>query len=419
MASSVIRILLIEDNPAEVRLVQIALAETASGQFEPAHADTLAGGLQRLQQDACDAILLDLSLPDSAGLDTLRQVIRAKPDVPIVVLSGLHDVEVALEAVQSGAQDYLVKGRSDGELIARAVRYAIQRKQAELELRRARDELERRVAERTADLTAANEQLRREIEQRRQAEDRERQRLLEIAHVSRLSTMGELATEIAHEINQPLTAIAAYSDACAGLLRAGSWRQEDLATALENISAQARRAGEVIRRVRSYVRKEESRRAPADINEIVREVVHLARTEARWRNVAIQLDLAPALPPLLADRILIEQVILNLVRNAIEAMDAMAENGRTVTIQTAAGADATIEIVVRDTGPGLSPEIAGQIFAPFFTTKPQGMGMGLSISQSIVQAHGGCLRAGPNHPCGSVFRFSLPVHAEGAGRHGA
>ncbi len=417
--NSPIRILLIEDNPADARLVRIALEEAAPGQFEPAHADTLAGGLQRLQQGACDAVLLDLSLPDSAGLDTLRQVIRADPDLPIVVLSGLHDVEVALAAVQAGAQDYLVKGQDNGELVARAVRYAIRRKLAEIELRQARDELERRVAERTADLTAANEQLRREIEQRRQAEDRERQRLLEIAHVSRLSTMGELATEIAHEINQPLTAIAAYSDACAGLLRSPDWRREELIATLESISAQARRAGEVIRRVRSYVRKEESRRAPADINEIVREVVQLAQTEARWRNVAIRLELAPALPPLTADRILIEQVILNLVRNAIEAMEAMEANSRTVTIETAPGADAAVEVAVRDTGPGLPPEIAGQIFAPFFTTKPLGMGMGLCISQSIVQSHGGRLWAAPNHPCGAIFRFWLPVLAEEAGRHDA
>ena len=418
MTPPVIRILLIEDNPADARLVRIALEEAAPGQFEPAHADTLAGGLQRLQQDACDAVLLDLSLPDSTGLDTLRQVIRANPDIPIVVLSGLHDVEVALAAVQAGAQDYLVKGQGNGELVARAVGYAIRRKQAEIELRQARDELERRVAERTADLTAANEQLRREIEQRRQAEDRERQRLLEIAHVSRLSTMGELATEIAHEINQPLTAIAAYSDACAGLLRSENWRREELIATLESISGQARRAGEVIRRVRGFVRKEESRRAPADINEIVREVVQLAQTEARWRNVVIRLELAPALPSLPADRILIEQVILNLVRNAIEAMEAMEANGRTVTIETVPGADDAVEVAVRDTGPGL-PETAEQVFVPFFTTKPQGMGMGLSISQSIVQAHGGRLWAAPNHPCGAVFRFTLPIHVESTSRHDA
>lgn len=419
MTPPAIRILLIEDNPADARLVRITLEEAAPGQFEPVHADSLAKALRLLAQNAYDAVLLDLSLPDSIGLDTLRQVIRANPDVPIVVLSGLHDVEVALEAVQTGAQDYLVKGQSGGELIARAARYAIRRKQAEIELRKARDELERRVAERTADLTAANEQLRREIESRRQAEDRERQRLLEIAHVSRLSTMGELATEIAHELNQPLTAIATYSDACARLFRSENWRREDLIAALENISAQARRAGEVIRRVRSYVRKEESRRAPADINEIVREVVPLAQTEARWRNVVIQIDLAQALPPLMADRILIEQVILNLVRNAIEAMDAVEENGRTVTIQTAAGANGAVEVAVRDTGPGLSPEIAARLFAPFFTTKPNGMGMGLSISQSIVQAHGGNLWASPNHPCGAVFRFSLPAHTRETGRHDA
>lgn len=543
MIPASIRILLVEDNPADARLVELGLVEADSGRFRVTRAERLSEALGLLRENSYDAVLLDLSLPDSHGLDTVSRVIEADPAVPIIVLSGLHDTELALQAVQSGAQDYLVKGESGGELISRSVRYAIQRKHAETELRRAHDELERRVAERTADLLETNVRLQREIEsrhraedvlreehgfisavldtldalvvvldrggrvvsfnrafaettgytlaeahgedfwslflvpeeakpvlavfdalttsgrpsrnenrlrardgatrliawsntvlrgergevayaigtgiditERRQAEDRERQRLLEIAHVARLSTMGEMATELAHEINQPLTAIAAYSDACVRQLRSGSSRQEELIETLERIGTQARRAGEIVRRVRSYVRKEESPRTRMDLNELVREVVHLAEAEARWRGVGIELDLAGTLPPLTADRILIEQVLLNLVRNAIEAMDDVAPDERRVLIRTSAGGDAAIEVAVRDSGPGLAPELVAQVFAPFFTTKPSGMGLGLSISQSIVEAHGGRLWAAANEPRGAVFQFSLPADNAGAQR---
>ncbi|RMD78702.1 MAG: response regulator, partial [Gammaproteobacteria bacterium] len=163
-----LRLLLVEDHPGDARLIRLALAESG-GAFRVEHLERLAPALVRLRSEAYDAVLLDLSLPESSGLDTLRRVLEAAPAVPVVVLSGLADEATAIEAVRQGAQDYLVKGQGDGALVGRAVRYAVERKRAEQALRRAREELERRVQERTAHLEAANRELQREVVRRRRA----------------------------------------------------------------------------------------------------------------------------------------------------------------------------------------------------------------------------------------------------------
>jgi C4-dicarboxylate-specific signal transduction histidine kinase len=248
-----------------------------------------------------------------------------------------------------------------------------------------------------------------DITERRKAEEHEHQRMLELAHVARLGTMGEMATEIAHELNQPLTAIATYSDGCRRLLETGSWDTADLMDAADSIHKQARRAGDIIRRLRKFARKEDPQRLPVGLNELVEGVVQLTALEAGLKDVAVVLDLSGDIPLVLADQVLIEQVLINLIRNAIEIIDEHDCQERRLLIQTWVNGTGMPEVAVTDTGPGLSDQALVRVFEPFFTTKAAGMGMGLSLSQSIVEAHGGHLWAISNPPQGATFGFTLPL----------
>lgn len=248
-----------------------------------------------------------------------------------------------------------------------------------------------------------------DITQKRENEEIERQRIMELAHVSRLSTMGQMATEIAHELNQPLCAIASYSDTCLRMFDSGNAESQDVRHVLTEIGRQATRAAEVIRRIRNFVRKEEAERVAVDLNELVQDVVWLTQVEARWNQINVQMHLQEGGVEVRVDKILIEQVIMNLVRNAFEAIALAKSAQRIVDISTGTRKDGVRLVEVKDSGPGLAPENAGKIFQPFFTTKAKGMGMGLSLSMSIAQAHGGTLSAEPKSGGGSIFRLELPA----------
>ncbi|HHH40295.1 MAG TPA: PAS domain S-box protein [Sedimenticola sp.] len=252
----------------------------------------------------------------------------------------------------------------------------------------------------------------RDISERKQAEEVARQHQMDLAHVARLSTMGEMASGIAHELNQPLTAIATNAHACVRMLEGGRGQHERCADVMERIGAQAERAGEIIRQLRQFVRKEPPERTRVNLNELIEEVLLLIQPEARRAGVRIDKDLDPAIRPVVAQHIQIDQVILNLVRNAIEAMLDMASGERRLTIQTRMGGQHAVIVTVSDTGPGLSEAIREQVFDPFITTKPEGMGLGLSISKGIIESHKGNLYVDASPGKGAVFRFTLPVEGE-------
>jgi len=247
-----------------------------------------------------------------------------------------------------------------------------------------------------------------DITELKAAAEQARQHQAELAHVARVNTMGEMASGLAHEINQPLTAVVNYNQGALRRLRSDANAHQDVVEAIEMASAQAHRAAEIIHRLTIFMQKREPRRCRCDINEAVREVLAFAAPDVRDQGISIRLDLAVDLPMILADCIQVQQVILNLVRNGIEAMSETRAGQRLLQIQTSLIGDA-VEVAVRDCGPGLTPETWERLFTPFFTTKPQGMGMGLSISRSIIDTHGGKLWATPNPEGGTTFQCTLPL----------
>lgn len=250
-----------------------------------------------------------------------------------------------------------------------------------------------------------------DITERKRAEEQACRRQAELAHVARLNTMGEMASMLAHELNQPLAAIINYTQGCVRRLRSSRGGVDELCAVMEEVRGQAERAGEIIRRLRRFVTKGEPRTAEADINALVHEVAGLAEPEARQNGVEVRLELAQDLALVQVDAIQIQQVILNLVRNAIDAMSGAGLERRILRIRTSmADSGDEVEVAVSDTGFGVPPDIVEEIFSPFFTTKTKGMGVGLSFSRSLIEAHGGRLGMRPNPDGGATFLFTLPVN---------
>lgn len=240
-------------------------------------------------------------------------------------------------------------------------------------------------------------------------EEIDRQRLLDVAHFSRLSSMGEMASEIAHELNQPLAAISTYSDACRRLISSGKTNQHQIIETLANIAEQAERAGMVIKKIREFVTKQDLDIIKININDLVGDAIRLLAVEIRSYAVKLIIDTPDNIPDILLDKILIEQVIFNLIRNALEAMSDVKQGERLLHITTEYIEPGEIKLIVDDSGPGLSDEKLKYMFHAFHTTKKDGMGMGLAISHSIIRAHHGNLQAGSNQYGGASFSFTLPV----------
>jgi two-component system sensor kinase FixL len=228
----------------------------------------------------------------------------------------------------------------------------------------------------------------------------------ELNHVARLTEMSQFSAALAHELNQPLAAIVNYMNVAKRLLTSPD-TQARAQEALAKAGDQAQRAGQIIRRLRDFVEKRDSKRAVENINAIAEDAIALAMVGTKAVDITVRTEFAPHSPPVLVDRVQIQQVLVNLLRNASEAMADSPR--RELTITTAAIDGVAVEVSVADTGPGIPEEVAKQLFKPFVTTKPGGMGIGLAISQSIVEAHGGSLGMTPNQGGGTVFRFRLPA----------
>lgn len=227
--------------------------------------------------------------------------------------------------------------------------------------------------------------------------------------VSRLATIGEMAAGVAHELNQPLTAIANYAQACDRLLSRPGANLDDIRTAMREITGQAVRAGDILRRLRSLAQSQPTRRERADLNATIEAIRDLILADVRVHRAQVQFELAAGLPAVSIDPIQIQHVILNLVRNGLEAPSVPGADTRELIVRTSLAADGDVEIAVLDNGPGLPAQVLERMFDPFFSTKPEGTGLGLAISNTVVRTHGGALTYGTNTPSGARFSIRLPA----------
>jgi C4-dicarboxylate-specific signal transduction histidine kinase len=243
----------------------------------------------------------------------------------------------------------------------------------------------------------------------RESERRYREAQMALAHANRVTTMGQLTASIAHEVNQPIAATVTHAQAALRWLGGDPPDLDEVRRGLDAIVKDGVRAGDVIGRIRALVNKVPPRHDGLDINKAILEVIEVARTELLRNGVSLQTELAKGLPVIQGDRIQLQQIVLNLIMNAVEAMSEASNGSRDLLISTGEDISKGVVVTVRDSGPGLSPESLGRLFDPFYTTKPGGMGMGLSICRSIIEAHGGRVWATANRPQGACFHFSLPA----------
>jgi two-component system sensor kinase FixL len=304
----------------------------------------------------------------------------------------------ALTLVALGAIGLLVL-RPAAQLIRRQIH----------DLRAGHDALEERVRQRTGELEQANQELAREVHERALAQERHRALLEQFSHVARTTAMGEMASELAHELNQPLGAIANYAEGCLVVLDSPQPPVDEIRGALEKLLATTLRAGQIIKRIRRFVTRHELGNEPFEPNRVVEEVAELLRDESRRRQITLRLELAPELPKLWGDPVQIQQVIVNLVGNAFDALAAAESVEPTVVMKTLRVHSRTVEFRVSDNGEGIPQERLEKIFDAYFSTRAGGMGMGLAISRTIVEAHQGRIAVESTPGLGTTFRFTLPV----------
>ncbi|MDA0588780.1 MAG: response regulator [Planctomycetota bacterium] len=374
--SAALQILLIEDSETDRTLIERLLVKAFGEGCQVTHNSSLSAALGRLTSTRFDAVLLDLTLPDSSGpvaCDKIRDTCR---ETPVIVMTGVDDEQVALQSLTRGAQEFLVKGQTDARMLARAVRYAIERKRSEAELQQAHRRLQQQLHQ------------------------------AELAHLARLNTMGEMASGMAHELNQPLTSLVGFAESALAGLDSGNLLEEDLRHVLHRVVSESQRAAEIIRRLRRLVRKREPEQSPTDLNEVVREVLEIVEYETEVLRCKVQLDLADGLPLVGSDRVQIQQVLLNLIRNGMEAMDSLPDDERVLTVRTEFDEN-VIRAAVSDNGLEIEEQTVSRLLEPYFTTKKSGLGLGLAICRTIIESHAGQLTVTSNADRGLTVAFTL------------
>lgn len=365
MPDKSIAILLVEDNPGDRRLIREMLAEASNVTFDVKYADRLETAIEYLRQNGVEIILLDLGLPDSQGLETLRKIYAQVSRTPIVVLTGLNDETIGLQAVNEGAQDYLIKGQVDTHLLKRTIRYAIERKQIE---------------------------------------ERERQLQLQLNLSTRLASLGLMLEGIVHEINNPLASVVGFAQ-----MLMSEDIPENIREDVRAISDNAKRAADIMNNLTTFARQQKLARTYVNVNDIVRDILEMRANALEVSNISVTTQLEPTLPSTMADATLLQQAFLNLVINAETEMK-LAHSKGSLLIKTARIAD-TIQVSFTDNGPGIHEVNVAHLFDPFFSTREvgQGRGLGLSVCYGVITAHKGHIYVRSELGKGSVFTVELPV----------
>jgi signal transduction histidine kinase len=391
-------ILLVEDNPADVRLLYEALQTAAPTQFNLLSVERLSDALARLAERQFVVILLDLSLPDSQGLDTLRQVQTYAPQAPIVVLTGLDDEALAVAAVQEGAQDYLVKGDVEPRGLVRALRYAVERHALRQALRQLNEELEARVQERTAQLMAFNVALQQEMAEHQRAEE-------QLRRSERLAAIGTTVAKLAHEIGNPLNGMSTSLQLLERYLAQGKATDDLLAEIVQDLHGEIHRLQSLLQDLRIFHRPQLLSLRPTNLAVMAAEVLRTQASHYIELGIRLEQSLPVELPSVRADSDKLAQVLLNLYKNAVEAMP----EGGVLTIR-GTYTEEQVRLEVEDTGIGIPEQV--DIFEPFVSNKAEGTGLGLAIVKQIVEAHGGTLTYKSAPGQGTTMALTLPVHKE-------
>ena len=430
MNSDTVKVLLIEDNPEHASFLRHLLNLSEAANFRLEHVETLAIGIERLKQGDIGLIILDLSLGDSNGIETFILTMAAGGDVPIVVLSGSNDVNLAIETVQLGAQDYLVKGHVDNQLLVRSMQYACERQRVKLQLRRAHDELDRRVEERTAMLQQANLRLQKEIAERRRAEEGTREinhkltetlgqlraAQQEVIARERMHALGRMANGIAHDFNNALAPILSFSEL---LLLKPETAADPVASRIyiEKIHESAKDSAKVVSRLREFYRRRDEHEifAPVLVNELVQQVISVTRP--RWRdqalaagvNISIRADLGDV-PSVAGNEAELREALANIVFNAIDAIPARG----TIVIKTEIQG-AWLVVSITDDGVGMTEDVRARCLEPFYSTKDvEGPGLGLGSVYGIVRRHEGQIDIRSEPGRGTSISISLPLPKDAA-----
>ena len=368
MTDKPVSILLIEDNPGDRRLIREMLAEAGNVAFDVQYADRLQAAMECLGQNGVEVILLDLGLPDSQGLETLRKVYAQASEMPIVVLTGLNDEMVGVQAINEGAQDYLIKGQVDTQLLRRTIRYAIERKQAE---------------------------------------ERERRLQVQLSLSNRLASLGLMVEGFAHEINNPLASVIGFAQ-----MLAYEDIPENAREDVKTIEDSAQRVVDIMTNLLAFARQQKLERTCINVNDTVMAALKMLGHPLEGSNITITTRLDPALPSTMADAALLQQAFFNLVINAETEMK-LAHGKGNLLILTELTSD-TIQVSFNDDGPGIAQANLVHLFDPFFSTRGvgQGRGLGLSVCYGIIADHNGRIDVKSQLGKGSVFTVELPVVPE-------
>ncbi len=374
-------VLLVEDNPGDAYLIQRLLIKSSATKHVLYAVDHLSAGIERCDSGNVDVVLLDLGLPDSQGFATVATMRAAVPHVPIIVLTGLNDLEVAVHAVREGAQDYLVKGTVTADTLERAIYYAIERKNLEEQLTQYSEHLEELVQQKTAELKRAE----------------------------RLAAIGQMAAMVGHDLRSPLQAILntiylerKQVDLLEGYLTPrDAPSAEELRGGLDKLDEQVAYMSSMVTDLLDFARTPSPKITHTSVEQLVNDALHLVVVPD---NVTIEKKLDPSLPDIDVDPLLMQRALTNLFGNACQAMP---EGGTMSIVTTKNGQSASIHVA--DTGMGIPPENISKLFEPLFTTKSRGVGLGLAIVKSIVDAHGGTIVVTSDVGRGTEFCVALPL----------
>lgn len=377
-----LNVLLVEDNPGDAHLIQRLLTKSSATKHALETVDRLNAGIERCGQGSVDVVLLDLGLPDSQGFATVATMRAAVPHVPIIVLTGLNDLELAVHAVREGAQDYLVKGMVTADTLERAMYYAIERKNLEEQLTQYSEHLEELVEQKTAELKRAE----------------------------RLAAIGQMAAMVGHDLRSPLQAILntiylerKQVDLLEGyLVPRKTPSAQELRGGLDKLDEQVAYMSSMVTDLLDFARTPSPKITHTSAEQLVNDA--LGRVVAP-NNVEIQKKLDPSLPDIDVDPFLMQRALTNIIGNAFQAMP---EGGTLSIVTRKNGQSASIEVA--DTGMGIPPENISKLFEPLFSTKSRGVGLGLAIVKSIVDAHGGTITVESDLGRGSTFCIALPLH---------